>query len=485
MQQLTGVDANFLNMETGGTFGHVCFLAVLGPSPQGAPLSFEAARDVVEQRLPQLPPLRRRLVEVPFGIDRPYWVEAGDFDLEFHVREVALSPPGSSLQLAEQVGRIAGRPLDRGRPLWELYLISGLDGDRTALLAKFHHAAVDGLAAAEVFRTLLDETPEPAEKPQPAGWQPEPIPSSLQMWLRGVAGVTMQPLRLLDLQRRFLAGLPRSVRSLGRLAPPQADMGSSRTDRSGSPDGQILNRPAIVPPRTPFNRAVTPHRRWAFGSASLATVKAVKNAFDVTVNDVVMAISASAIRRWLQAHDALPSEPLVAMVPISVRTPEQVGEFGNRVSAMFAALPTHLPDPVDRLHAVHTAMRGAKEQFQAIDAETLLDATQFTAPALAARAARVTAQLRLADYVGPPYNVVISNVPGPRSKLYLAGAEVLGYYPVSVVADGQGLNITVQSYLDSLDIGLTACRELVPDLWDLLTYMTDGLDELAEAAGNH
>jgi WS/DGAT/MGAT family acyltransferase len=295
--------------------------------------------------------------------------------------------------------------------------------------------------------------------------------------------VTAQPLRLLDLQRRMLAGLPGSVRSLARLATIPAGTGSTGAARSGSRDGQLVNRPPVVAPRTPFNRAVTAHRRWAFGTVSLDTVKAVKNAFGVTVNDVVMAISATALRRWLQAHEALPSEPLVAMVPISVRSPEQQGEFGNRVSAMFASLPTHLPDPVDRLRAVHEAMRIAKEQFRAIDAETLLDATQFTAPALATRAARVAAQTRLADYVNPPYNLVISNVPGPRTKLSLAGAEVLGYYPVSVVADGQGLNITVQSYRNNLDIGLTACRELVPDLWYLLAYMTDGLDELADAAG--
>src|SRR3954451_4508859 len=180
MQQLTGVDANFLHMETGGTFGHVCFLAMLGRSPQDRPLTSEAVRSVVEQRLPQLPPLRRRLVEVPFGIDRPYWVEAGDFDVEFHVRELAVPAPGTSLQLAEQVGRIAGRPVDRGRPLWELYLISGIEGDRTALLAKFHHAAVDGLAAPAVFQPLLDDAPEPVGQVRPTTtWQAEPIPSSL------------------------------------------------------------------------------------------------------------------------------------------------------------------------------------------------------------------------------------------------------------------------------------------------------------------
>jgi WS/DGAT/MGAT family acyltransferase len=250
----------------------------------------------------------------------------------------------------------------------------------------------------------------------------------------------------------------------------------------GSPDGQLLAGPPLVAPRTSFNRPITPHRRWAFGSASLDDVKAVKTAFGVTVNDVVMAACAGALRRWLEVHRELPEQPLLAMVPLSVRTPEQQGQYGNRVSAMIAALPTHLPEPVDRLMAVHDAMRAAKEQHQAIGAETLQDVTQFTVPALATRAARVAAQMRVMDYVNPPYNVVISNVPGPRTPLYLAGATVLGYYPVSVVADGLGLNMTVQSYLDHLDFGLVSDRELVPDLWDLLGYLQDAITELHDAA---
>ena len=485
MQQLTGIDASFLYMETGATVGHVCGVALLDPSTGSGELTFETVRAVVEQRLPLLPPLRRRLVEVPFGIDRPWWADDPDFDLDFHVRELALPSPGNDDQLAEQVARIASRALDRSRPLWEIYLFSGLSGGRMALMVKFHHAALDGVAGAELLTTLLDPTSTPPEQPAAQPWDPAPVPGELAMWARGVAGLSLQPLKVLDFQRRLLRTLPRSTLFFGRRAAPAlTNLGRMMTG-GGSPDGQLLTGPALVAPRTSFNRPITPHRRWAFGSTSLSAVKQVKATFGVTVNDVVMAACAGALRRWLEVHDELPEQPLLAMVPLSVRTPEQQGQFGNRVSAMIAVLPTHLPDPVDRLTAVHDAMRAAKEQHHAISAETLQDVTQFAMPALATRAARVAAQMRVTDYINPPYNVVISNVPGPRTPLYLAGATVLGYYPVSVVADGQGLNLTVQSDQDNLDIGLVSCRELVPDLWDLLGYLTDAIDELHDAATRH
>ena len=478
MQQLTGVDANFLYMETGATVGHVCGVALLDPSTRDGELTFDAVRTVVEQRLPLLPPLRRRLVEVPLGIDRPYWADDPDFDLDFHVRELALPAPGGKEQLCEQVARIASRALDRHRPLWELYLLSGLEGGQLALLVKFHHAALDGVAGAELLTTLMDPTSTPPEPPPAQPWHPPPVPSELQMWARGVVGVSLQPLKVLDFQRRLLRTLPRSTRFFGRTAAPAlTNLGRLMTG-GGSPDGQLLAGPVMIAPRTSFNRPITPQRRWTFGSASLQAVKEVKDAFGVTVNDVVMAACAGALRRWLELHDELSAQPLLAMVPLSVRTPEQQGQFGNRVSGMIAVLPTHLADPVDRLRAAHEAMRAAKEQHHAISAETLQDVTQFAMPALATRAARVAAQLRITDYVNPPYNVVISNVPGPRNPLYLAGATVRGYYPVSVVTDGLGLNITVQSYLDDLDIGLVSCRELVPDLEVLLGYLTDAIEEL-------
>ncbi|HEU0103135.1 MAG TPA: wax ester/triacylglycerol synthase family O-acyltransferase [Mycobacteriales bacterium] len=484
MQQLTGLDANFLYLEAGATFGHVCGVALLDPTTRPDPLTLEVVQTVVAQRLHLLPPLRRRLVEVPFGIDRPYWAEDPDFDLDFHVREVALPSPGTSHQLAEQVARIAARPLDRARPLWELYLIEGLEQGRAALMVKFHHAAIDGVAGAELLTTLLDQTPEPPDPAAPpVPFRAAPIPGELQMWARGVLGLTLQPLKLLDYQWRLLRTLPRSARLVARTTGPALAETAARWSRGGPlADGGVLSWPGVGAPSTSFNRAITPHRRWAYTSASLDAVKAVKNAFGVTVNDVVMAACAAGLRQWLQVHHELPAQPLLAMVPISIRTDQQRGSFGNRVAALVATLPTHLDDPVARLRAAHEAMRVAKEQHAAIGAETLQDVTQFALPALATRAARVAAQLRIADVVNPPYNVVISNVPGPRTPLYFAGTRLLGYYPVSVVADGQGLNITVQSYLDNLDIGLISCRELVPDLWDLLGYITNAFDELAELA---
>ena len=489
MQQLTGLDANFLYLETGPNYGHVCGVALLDPTECTTALTLDRVQEVVGRRLHLLPPLRKRLVEVPFGIDRPYWADDPDFDLDFHVRELALPTPGGTAQLAEQVARIASRPLDRRRPLWELYLISGLEQDRCALMVKFHHAAIDGVAGAEIITTLLDQTPEcgDADPAPPSSPRPGPLPGELEMWLRGVRGVTLQPLRMLEFQRRLWATLPGSARFLARTSGPALATGLSRwTSSAETTDGGVLGGwPALTAPRTSFNRPITPHRRWAYGTSSLSAVKAVKNAFGVTVNDVVMAACAAGLRRWLQVHDELPDRPLLAMVPISVRTEEQRGAFGNRVSALVAALPTDLPDPLARLREASSAMRVAKEQHSAISAETLQDVTQFAMPALATRAARVAAQLRLADYVDPPYNVVISNVPGPRTPLYFAGARMLGYYPVSVVADGQGLNITVQSYLDNLDFGLVSCRELVPDLWDLLRYITEAVDELAALAEQH
>ena len=489
MQQLSGLDASFLYLETGANVGHVCEVALLDPSQAptatdaGGGPAFDAVRALVAQRLPLLPPLRRRLVEVPLGIDRPYWADDPDFDLDFHVRELALPAPGGPQLLADQVARIASRPLDRARPLWELYLLSGLEHGRLALVVKFHHAAFDGVAGTELLTTLLDQTPEPVDlSAEPGPWRPARVPGDLQMWLRGVAGVTLQPLRALDLSRRMLGTVPRAARFLVGSTGPAVTDELSRWASGGPTDGGVLGWPSLTAPRTSFNRPITPHRRWAYGTASLTTVKAIKNAFGVTVNDVVMAACAGALRRWLVAHDELPDSPLLAMVPISVRTPEQTGQFGNRVSALVAGLPTHLADPEARLRYAHEAMRTAKEQHSALSAETLQDITQFALPALVTRALRVAAQLRLADYVKPPYNVVISNVPGPRTPLYCAGARMLGYYPVSVVTDGLGLNITVQSYLDQLDIGLVSCRELVPDLWDLLDHLTASIDELAELA---
>jgi len=240
--------------------------------------------------------------------------------------------------------------------------------------------------------------------------------------------------------------------------------------------------PTTTAPATPFNKTITAHRRWAYRSVPLADIKALKSALDVTVNDVVMAICAGALRRYLENKSALPTDPLMAMIPVSIRTGNEPDLWTNRVSGLVSTLPTHIDDPIQRVEAVHEAMDAAKEQFDLVPADVLVEMSQFSPPALATRAARMAASMRIADRMNPPVNVVISNVPGPRSSLYLGEARLKHCYPVSTVADGMGLNMTVQSYVDTMDFGLVSCRELVPDLWDLVDLCVEEVDVLFEAA---
>ncbi|MBW2389866.1 MAG: wax ester/triacylglycerol synthase family O-acyltransferase [Deltaproteobacteria bacterium] len=480
MQQLTGLDTSFLNMETHTTYGHVSGLAIFDPTTAAGPVTLDELKRVIRERLHLLPPFRRRLVEVPLGLDHPYWIEDPDFDLDFHVRHIGLPPPGDQHQLSEQVSRIVARPLDRSRPLWELYLIEGLEGGLIAQLTKIHHCAIDGVSGAEIMTTLLDVTPEPRKVEAPRrAWRPEPVPTQIEMLTRGAWGVAGTPRKGFRLMRHAVRNLPALANSLGIEEAPGASMINSLLGRKPDP---MLSEASTSAPRTAFNDQITPHRRFAFGSVSLATVKDIKSTFKVTVNDVVLGICAGALRRYLQERHDLPSDPLIAMVPVSIRTEEQKGNFGNQVSAMSASLHTHLEDPVQRLQAIHQSMRIAKEQHQALPASLMQDFAQFAPPAVAARAARVIARATVANWVDPPFNVVVSNVPGPQFPIYSVGARLVASYPVSAINDGIGLNMTVQSYNGNLDFGLLACRELMPDVWDLMDYLYESLDELQEAA---
>ena len=491
MRQLSGLDASFLHMESATNYGHVGSVSVLDPTTVEGGLTFERVRDLVESRLHLLPPLRRRVVGVPFGMDHPLWVEDPDFDLDFHVRNLALPAPGDDHQLAEQVTRIAARHLDRARPLWELYLIEGLADGHVAIQIKIHHAAIDGVSGAELQGLLLDiEADAPPAPPPATPWRADRVPSERERFARGALSLILQPMKLLkfeadvarELQRRGLSGLRSDVTVFGLPDPARLPLvGRLFGDAADQPWRDVLSAPARAAPRTSFNRKVSAHRRWVFATLSLDDVKAVKNAAGVTVNDVVMAICAGALRRWLIDHEELPAEPLLAMVPVSVRTEAERGSFGNQVSAMIATLPTDEADAGARLARTNDAMRIAKEQHRAIPAELLQDFSQFATPAIAARAARLAAQLRLADRLLLPFNVVISNVPGPPFPLYFAGARLLAAYPVSTIADGVGLNITVMSYQKNLDVGLIADRDLVPDLWTLMGYFEEELGELQRA----
>jgi diacylglycerol O-acyltransferase / wax synthase len=484
MRQLTSLDAQFLAMETPRTWGHVSGLAVYDPSttPSGQ-LTLEDVSRLVSQRLHLLPPFRWRLVWVPFGLDHPYWIEDPYFDLDFHVRESAVPPPGDDRQLAETVSRIVARPLDRRHPLWELYVIHGIEGGRVGILTKMHHAAIDGVSGAEISTILLDVLPEGRDVPPPPAREPgERKPGQFEMLARGVLGAPRQPLRA-------LRTLPTIVPNLGGLpgadavpVVPTVGRAASRVRRliSGSRDGEVLERPSTPVPRTRFNTRVSPHRRFSFAQLSLERVKAIKNELGITVNDVVVAICASALRKWLLEHDELPDEPLVAMVPVSVRTQEQMGTFGNRVSAMFVPIPTDEPDPRQRLMRAHEIMAGAKDRHRALPATLLQDVTQFVPPAIFARATRVVTQLSALPRVRPALNLVISNVPGPREPLYMAGAKMVANYPVSVITDGVGLNITCMSYLDHVDFGIVVDRDVVDDAWPLMDAVREALNEFDE-----
>jgi len=468
MHQLTGLDGAFLAMETSAVFGHVGSVCIVDPSTSAVPLNLAQLTEMVGSRLPLVPPFRRRLAEVPFGLDQPYWIEDPDFDLEYHVREIALPAPGTDAMLAEQAARLHARPLDRARPLWEMYLISGLSGGRMAVYTKVHHAAIDGVSGADIMGTLLDTTPEPREIEAPPKRVVDRMPSSIELLTRSALSLTFQPVRAARVSLELLRAAPALVRSPGRPHLPVID---DLLDRARSRTA-TLERPHLRAPRTPFNRPITPHRRFAFFDVPLADVKAIKNAAGVTVNDVVMALCAGALRRWLLERDALPEAPLVAGIPVSVRTEAEKGTGGNRVSAMLAALPTNQEDPLLRLQAVTEATKVAKEQHGALPADLLSDVTAFAMPALAGQAARLSARLRLVERISP-FNLIVSNVPGPNIPLYYAGAQMLSYYPLSAIADGQGLNITVISYRDQMNFGLIACRELVPDLDVMAGYLQD------------
>jgi WS/DGAT/MGAT family acyltransferase len=349
------------------------------------------------------------------------------------------------------------------------------------MLTKFHHSAIDGVSGNEVLSVLLDREPEGREVPPPERDEgPPPPPSDLKLLAQAVLGLPRRPLAVAK-------AVPTALANLDALPGVERIPGARTIRRTalraaarlpGSPvDEQPLEAPRRSAPRTRFNGPITAHRRLAIGSLPLETVKAVKNELGVTVNDVIVALCASMLRRWLEERGELPDEPLVAMVPVSVRSEEEAGTFGNRVSAMFVPIPTNEADPRRRIEQTHKVLAVAKERHKATPAELMQDATQFVPPALMSAASRVTMGLLARAPVPPVLNLVISNVPGPREPLYCAGARMVAYYPVSTITDGVGLNITVISYLDHIDIGIIGDREQLEDPWPMVEGMRAALEE--------
>ncbi len=467
MKQLTGADTLFLANDTDTATGHISSLALFEmPTDGTAPI--DLVRRHFQSRMGLVPPFRRRVVEVPFGIDRPYWVEDPEFNIEYHVRHVGVPPPGGMAELEQLVADIHTRPLDRRHPLWEAHVIEGLESGQFALLFKVHHAAIDGAAGVLVMNLLYTTEPETSPSQLPEAPEGEPIPTPQELLARAGWNLATRPQRMAMAQQRLW------MESLG--------LAVQNRDRLRRPRGNSL-RPGLVAPPTPFNASLSPYRSVSLGGVALSRVKGIKSAFDATVNDVVMAVCGAALRHYLIEHDALPDEPLVAGVPVSIRTGTEEDPWTNRVWALAAQLPTNIEDPVERIGVAHEAMAQGKADMELVPADALSDFSQFQSPGLAATAANVMTRMHAGDRLRSVVNVVVSNVPGPRHPLYMGTAKMQAYYPVSTIAEGLGVNITVHSYEDQLDIGIVADRKLMPDTDRLLELMVEEVEVLADAAG--
>ncbi len=463
MQRLSGLDASFLYLETPSQPLHVCSLLELDASTIPGGYSFEKLRDELSVRLTAMPEFREKLADSPFNIDHPVWVEDNDFDVDRHLHRIAVPAPGGRAELAEMCGHIASLPLDRSRPLWEMCVIEGIDGTDPragggiAVLTKVHHAAVDGVTGANLMSQLCSPEADP-----PA---PEPVKATrpVSHWEIAGRGMLRFATRPVNLATKVLPSTVSSVVDTVRRAMDGATMASPFTA-----------------PQTPFNASISGRRTVAFAQLDLDDVKRVKNHFEVKVNDVVMALVAGALRKYLSDHDELPESSLVAMVPVSVHgRSDRPGR--NKVSGMFTSLQTDVDDPAERLEAIAAASSVAKEHSSAISASLLQDWSQFAAPAVFGVAMRVYASTRLTES-RPVHNVVVSNVPGPQQPLYFLGAEVNAMYPLGPIFHGSGLNITVMSLNGKLDVGLISTPELLPDLWDLADDFVAGMKELLAAA---
>ena len=462
MRQLSGVDAAFLAVETPRWPMHVASVTIFDPSRVEGGYSVERLKQTLRERLHRLPPFRQRAVETPLGLARPYWVEDPEFDIDYHVRRIALPSPGGRRELSELACELYRQLLDRRRPLWEWWVVEGLEDGRVACVWKIHHACIDGMSGAGMQEVMFDVEPDapPLEPPPGYRWRPESIPSDTRLLLRSLPWFAQTPLRVL----REGANLASTVRDL---------VAGGHTD----------SVPTDVP-RTSFNHAVSQQRRFAFTSVSLDDIKRVKNAFGTKVNDVVLAICAGALRNYLSERGELPGDPLIASMPVNVRG-SAAPEHGNQISGMMAALATDVADPVERLRAIYNGTQASKVMHEALGAKTIMNLADTPPPMLLSLALGFYARTGLVNRHRPLFNVIISNVPGPPRALYSLGAEVEAFYPMGICFDGVGLFVGLMSYRDRIDFGLLACRELVPDPWFLSEGIERSLQELVEAADGY
>lgn len=449
MNRLSGLDASFLYLESSTQLLHVCGVVMISPETMPEAYSFESLKAEINRRIRVMPEFLRTLHAVPLHLDHPVWVVDDDFDIDRHVHRLAVPAPGGREELAEIVGHLAGIPLDRSRPLWEMWVIEGLAGGETAVFTKMHHATVDGVSGANLISNLCSLEPE--APPVPAGRpEHERVPSDLELAARGVLSAATKPIEF------------------ARLVLPLGGIVTNWVGRAAK--GTAMPAP-FTAPRTSFNGTITGHRSAAFADLDLDDVKRVKKVTGATVNDVVLGVVGGALRRYLEDRGELPSSSLVAMVPVSVHGKSRHDRGSNKVSGMFAKLFTDIEDPLERIGAIADTNSDVKEHHHAIDADTLQDWAQFAAPRTFGLAVRVYSRLRLAERHPVVHNLVVSNVPGPPVPVYFMGARIEALYPLGPVFHGAGLNITVMSNNGRMNVGLLACRELAPAVWDLAEHI--------------
>jgi WS/DGAT/MGAT family acyltransferase len=460
------LDASFLYMETPQTPMHVAGLSIIELPPGYKGSFYDTYKAHIAGRLHLFPVLLKKIVQVPWDIDHPLWVDDDEIDLDYHIRHLGLPQPGTMKQLEELVGRLHSNFLDRSRPLWEFYVIDGLADRRLAIYTKIHHAAVDGGAGMVLTNMMYDTTPKPRqiEPPPPKAVTSKAAPDAL-----GLLGAAYK--NMLSQHVSALRKIPDVLKAIASVAAPVISS-ASRLEIKGLPN--------LTAPKTMLNTSITSQRSFAARSLSLADAKAIGKQTETKLNDVVMAICAGALRRYLLEKHGLPKEPLIAMVPVSLREAGNT-EIKNQVSGMLCSLATDVADPLERLKAIHASSVEAKEFSGKIKDVTPRDFSIFGAPIVLHGAMDLYGRSGLADRLPPSANVVVSNVPGPQAPLYLAGARLLTLYPVSIPTHGVALNLTVQSYCGALDFGLTACRRTVPELPKLAGYLEESLLELYEA----
>jgi diacylglycerol O-acyltransferase len=456
--RLSPLDVSFLYLETPTTAMHVGGVAIFEP-PRGEGFDYDALVELVAQRITLVQRYRQRVRWVPGHLANPVWVDDEDFDITYHVRRSALPRPGSLDQLRELVGRVQSRQLDRNRPLWEIYLVEGLEDGRFAIITKTHHAMVDGISAIDISTLILDAAPKPREIMDDS-WVPRREPSTISLVVNALTDTMRRPTQAIDTIRGELA----DVRAIGSRVAGAATglLAAARTSLRPAPD-------------SPLNATIGEQRRYGMAATELDDYKRVRKAHGGTVNDVVLATVSGALRIWLltRGESVTPATTVRAMVPVSVRTDDQGGSLGNRVSAIFVDLPVGEPSPVVRLHQVSYAMKAHKESGQSVAADAIVALSGFAPPTIHSAAARLAS-----GFSRRLFNVVVTNVPGPQYPLYAAGAPMLECYPVVPLSKGQAVSVGLTSYNGGVYYGLNADRDAMPDVDVLAQCIEESLAEL-------